>query len=72
MLHNISFEVGADGETENQFLAPAKRDFVAGLQFAFDLPYKGYFDVAPLGLQGINHNSFLTRLRHGLRPGLRL
>src|SRR5487761_2343320 len=47
-LHNISFEVGADGETENSFLAPAKRDFVAGLQFAFDLPYKGYFNVAPL------------------------
>ena len=29
-------------------LAAAKRDFVAGLQFAFDLPYKGYFNVAPL------------------------
>src|SRR5712671_2066277 len=28
-LHNISFEVGADGETENSFLSPAKRDFVA-------------------------------------------
>ena len=47
-LHNISFEVGADANTENNYLAPAKRDFVAGLQFAFDLPYKGYFNVAPL------------------------
>ena len=57
-LHNISFEVGADGETENSFLAPAKRDFVAGLQFAFDLPYKGYFNVAPLAYKEINHNAF--------------
>jgi hypothetical protein len=57
-LHNISFEVGADAGTENNFLAPAKRDFVAGLQFAFDLPYKGYFNVAPLAYKEINHNSF--------------
>src|SRR5216684_8917800 len=46
-LHNVSFEVGMDANSENNFLAPAKRDFVAGLQFAFDLPYKGYFTVAP-------------------------
>jgi hypothetical protein len=57
-LHTISFEIGADGEAENNFLAPAKRDFVAGLQFAFDLPYKGYFNVAPLAYKEINHNSF--------------
>ena len=59
-LHNISFEVGVDGETENQFLAPNKKDVVAGLQFAFDLPYKGFVDVAPLYYQEWNHNSFLT------------
>jgi hypothetical protein len=59
-LRNISFEVGADGETENIFLAPAKRDIVAGLQFAFDLPYKGFFNVAPLYYQEWNHNSFVT------------
>jgi hypothetical protein len=57
-LHNISFEVGADANSENTFLAPAKRDFVAGLQFAFDLPYKGYFNVSPLAYKEINHNSF--------------
>src|SRR5437868_4533869 len=57
-LHNISFEVGADANTENNFLTPAKRDFVAGLQFAFDLPYKGYFNVAPLAYKEINHNAF--------------
>jgi len=57
-LHNISFEIGADIEGENNYLAPAKRDFVAGLQFAFDLPYKGYFNVAPLAYKEINHNAF--------------
>jgi hypothetical protein len=59
-LRNISFEVGVDGETENQFLAPNKKDVVAGLQFAFDLPYKGYLNVAPLYYQEWNHNAFLT------------
>ena len=57
-LHNISFEVGMDANTENNFLAPAKRDVVAGLQFAFDLPYKGYINVAPLAYKEINHNAF--------------
>ncbi len=58
ILHDISFEVGADANSENTFLAPAKRDFVAGLQFPFDLPYKGYFNVAPLAYKEINHNGF--------------
>src|SRR5579863_2058339 len=57
-LHNISFEIGADIEGENNYLAPAKRDGVLGLQFAFDLPYKGYFNVAPLAYKEINHNAF--------------
>ncbi len=58
-LHNVSLEVGADGEAENTFLAPAKRDFVAGLQFAFDLPYKGYFKRSAVGVQGNHqHNAF--------------
>ncbi len=59
-LHNVSFEVGMDGNTENSYLAPAKRDVVAGLQFAFDLPYKGYINVAPLMYyEFYNHNAFL-------------
>ena len=57
-LHNISFEIGAEGETENNYLAPNKRAFEAGLQFAFDLPYKGYINVAPLAYKEINHNGF--------------
>ena len=60
-LRNVSFEVGMDANTENNFLAPAKRDLVAGLQFAFDLPYKGYFNVAPLVYwEFANHNAFST------------
>ncbi|MGY3590253.1 hypothetical protein ACVIGB_010163 [Bradyrhizobium sp. USDA 4341] len=47
-LNNISFEVGMDANTENNFLGPARRDVVAGLQFEFNLPYKGYINVAPL------------------------
>jgi hypothetical protein len=57
-LRNVSFEVGGFLETANTFLAPADRHFVAGLQFAFDLPYKGYFNVAPLAYKEINHIAF--------------
>jgi hypothetical protein len=59
-LRGVSFEFGADGETENIYLGPNKKDVVAGLQFAFDLPYKGFFNVAPLYYQEWNHNAFLT------------
>src|SRR3984957_2502788 len=59
-LHNVSFEVGMDANAENRFFAAAKRDVVAGLQFAFDLPYKGYFNVAPLAYYEFNHNAFTT------------
>jgi hypothetical protein len=58
-LHNISFEVGMDANTENRYFGAAKRDVVAGLEFAFDLPYKGYFNVAPLVYwEFANHDSF--------------
>ncbi len=59
-LRNVSFEVGADAGTYNTFLGPAKRDFVAGLQFAFDLPYKGFLNVAPMAYKEIGHSSFTT------------
>ena len=58
-LHNISFEVGMDANTQNNYLSPAKRDVVAGLQFNFDLPYKGYFNVSPLVYwEFANRNAF--------------
>jgi hypothetical protein len=58
-LHNVSFEVGASAEVSNLFLAPNHRAAVAGLQFAFDLPYKGYFNVAPLAYKEFQHNAFI-------------
>ena len=57
-LHNVSLEVGGDAETYNGYTGAAKRAGVAGLQFAFDLPYKGYLNFAPLFYKEINHNSF--------------
>ena len=60
ILRNISFEVGVDGKTVNNFLAQNKKDVVAGLQFAFDLPYKGYLNIAPLYYQEWGHNAYLT------------
>jgi hypothetical protein len=59
-LRNISFEVGLDLGTANSYYAPATNNVVAGLQFAFDLPYKGYINVAPLVVKGLaSHKSFL-------------
>ena len=66
-LRNVSFEIGMDANAENRFFGAAKRDVVAGLQFAFDLPYKGYFNVAPLVYwEFYNHNAFN---QCGLFPG---
>ncbi len=64
-LHNISFEVGMDANTENTYLAPDKRDVVAGLQFAFDLPYKGYFNVAPLMYYEFYNRNAFTQCGNG-------
>jgi hypothetical protein len=59
-LHNVSLEVGANGEVENNALSPAQRIGVAGLQFAFDLPYKGFFNIAPMYYKEANHSAFLN------------
>lgn len=64
-LKNVSFEVGGDANTKNNLLAPAKRDGVVGLQFQFELPYKGFFNFAPLYYKEINHNTFLTPAFNG-------
>jgi hypothetical protein len=56
-LRNISFEVGADASTSDLYTGHAKRAFVAGLQFAFDLPYKGYLNVAPMAYKDFGHNA---------------
>ncbi|MDI4234184.1 hypothetical protein OZ411_15340 [Bradyrhizobium sp. Arg237L] len=58
-LRNVSLEVGVEAESENTFLAPNHRAVVAGLQFAFDLPYRGYFNFAPLVRKEWHHNAFI-------------
>ena len=57
-LRNVSIEVGADLSTENDAIASAKKAIMSGLQFAFDLPYKGYFNVAPMAYKEFNYNRF--------------
>ncbi|RZN31434.1 hypothetical protein [Bradyrhizobium sp. Leo121] len=69
-LRNVSFEFGGDVETENNVVAPAKRAGVLGVQFAFDLPYKGYINVAPLYYKEINHNAFFSCAVIGRPPCL--
>lgn len=71
-LHNVSFEVGMDGSTENRYFSASKRDVVAGLQFAFDLPYKGYFNVAPLFYYEFANRSSYTQcgFATGTIPGV--
>jgi hypothetical protein len=60
-LHNVSFELGMNAEVENNYLAPASRVVTGGLQFAFDLPYKGYFNISPLAYwEFSNHGTFAT------------
>lgn len=69
-LRNVSFVIGGDVETENNAVRPAKRLGLAGLQFAFDLPYKGYVNVAPMVGKELNHNSFLACSTLGAPPCL--
>lgn len=73
-LHNVSLVVGADGSTENRFFSASKRDFVGGLQFAFDLPYKGFFNVNPLVYYEFANHSTFTQCGYigatGQVPGL--
>ncbi|SDT23453.1 hypothetical protein [Bradyrhizobium canariense] len=57
-LHNVSIEVGADGGSQATYFASATRQVVAGLQFAFDLPYHGYINVAPLYKSELGHNAY--------------
>lgn len=69
-LRNVSLEVGLQAQVANTFLAPAHRAAVAGLQFAFDLPYKGYFNVAPLAYYEFsNRNAYIQCGLFGSNPG---
>ncbi len=60
-LKDISFYFGGDLNTKNTAFAPQKRDVVAGLQFAFDVP--GYFNVAVNYYKEWNHNGIVPELQ---------
>lgn len=68
-LRNVSFVIGADGSTENRFFSASKRDVVTGLQFAFDLPYKGFFNVNPLLYYEFANRSTFTQCGYAGAPG---
>lgn len=61
-LKDISFYFGADANTKDTAFAPRKRDVVAGLQFAFDLPGGGFFNVAPVFYKEWNENGIAAQL----------
>ncbi|WP_420964915.1 hypothetical protein [Bradyrhizobium sp. B120] len=67
-LRNVSFEIGADGRTTLGYAAPAKEAIVAGLQFAFDLPFKSYLTIAPLYYQEWNHSAYAVPNNAGNSP----
>ncbi|WP_330887725.1 hypothetical protein, partial [Rudaea sp.] len=58
-LTNISFLVGADASLSNIFTASSNYDVLAGLQFGFSLPYKGYFNISPMYFQRMQHGAQL-------------
>jgi hypothetical protein len=59
-LQNVSFEVGGDWKTQNTIASAETRRLFAGLQFAFNLPYHGYINVAPGVMKEWDYLSFLT------------
>ena len=69
-LRNVSFEIGGDWKTQNSFAAPETKRLVAGLQFAFDLPYHGFFNVMPGVYKEWDHLAFLTPAFTAPGPGI--
>jgi hypothetical protein len=66
-VKDVSFYYGADANTKNTAFAPQKRDVVAGLQLAFNVP--GYFNVAANYYKEWNHNGIVPQL--GSPAGMR-
>lgn len=59
-LRNVSFEAGVDFYVQNNAPGSAYRGFMAGLEFAFDLPYKGHLEFSPLVYQYVNYAGFVA------------
>ncbi|AEI02340.1 hypothetical protein OCA5_c11980 [Afipia carboxidovorans OM5] len=69
-LRNVSFVIGGDANTHNNAVHPAKRLGLAGLQFQFGLPYKGFLNISPMVAKELNHNAFLSCATLGAPPCL--
>jgi|GEM_PF-467388 len=67
-LKNISFEAGVDGRVNTSYQSAGKVAALAGLQFAFALPYNGYLNIAPLYYQEWNHSSYAYSNNAGNTP----
>jgi hypothetical protein len=68
---DISFEWGGDANTENNFLAPEKKDIVLGAQFTLNVP--GTVNLAVLAYKEWNHNTFWASeqiTQNGGQPGI--
>ena len=59
-LTNVEFIVGADLNTDNTTFRSARRAILGGLQFDFEMPYKGYFNVAVMGYKEWEHDGFAS------------
>jgi hypothetical protein len=58
-LRDVSLLIGGDAQREDRYSSAYKHDVVAGLQLAFDLPYKGFLNVSPLYYKEANHNAYV-------------
>ncbi len=67
-LTNVSLMVGADLNTDNTFLASAKRSIEAGLQFSFATPYKGFLNLTPTIYKEWQHDGFAVAFGAGTNP----
>ena len=59
-LTNVEFIVGGDFNTDNTTERSAKRAILGGLQFDFEMPHKGYFNVAVMGYKEWEHDGFAS------------
>ncbi len=57
-MRNISFQIGADGSLANSYTGSQYSSWEIGLQFAFALPYEGYFNISPVYYKASNHSAY--------------
>jgi hypothetical protein len=67
-LTNIEFAFGVDANTDNTTLGSAKRSIQAGLQFDFETPYKGFFNVGVYAYKEWQHDGFASLFTNQATP----